>query len=1077
MHRGITCTLAALTAAGCIRSVDNVPTDEGGFIRGTVVARSTDTGLFEPVVGARVELVGGSVGRTTDARGQFELRRLPLAVHQVDVTLRAAGGAAPRALRTSAIRLEAPGQDVDLGELRLGALSDLEGSVVLLDDPNPAAAVGTIVVLASTPFTAVVGRDGRFTFRSIPPGPYDVVAYREGYGAKSVDGVLLQGGIALTAPDIELDREAPSGPVEVRGRVDVVDANDDDVRTTFISETTTASAPPSAYMATPTNAMGEFALTLPVGVYRVRFARADIRPSELRNVVVTASGAVGLDPVYLGLAAPNDMDGDGIADAEDPDPDGDGCVDDAFGDDPLRCFDADMDGLADSEDPDDDGDGLVDFEETSLGVDGWLTDPFEWSTDDDPFDDLEDNCPLLPSAVQWPDTNGNGIGDACEEGAEGTTPTGDPPTVTGFGPNPAGVGETVEVFGTSFAPGAETFVSFGGGLAPAVSVEPDLVVARVPEEARSGVLRVLNGLRIATATATFALIPPPIIRYFQPTSVRPGERVALYGLRFEDLAGGVAPTVTVSGNATDPAACDPVQISDAMLVGLEVVCFRPPPGSVGGPVRLVAPHGEATSASSLIIQSGPSIAFFTINPVAEGGTTTIVGDGFSLDGLVGNVTVDLPGAPGVMVMPTGDASIPLTVPAGATTGRVTLHHPSGTVMSAAPLQIANGVPAIVDFDPPVVERGETLTILGAELQDVETVTFTGGATAMYVDRTASQVTVVVPAGAQPGPVTVASATQTSPPSGRRLVLMTRTMNTPTLANALLAGIAISPADEIMLWSTAGANPPNTVFSLDATTLQPTSITMGAVSVSNPSQIIGSRGGARGVIEANFPRRLVLIDIPSGSVVGPSSGCTDAGISGNDVVFDATNDNLYALPSGTGSRNSLFRMDLSTGVCTHLLEDVMPDLRGIGLLGNALIISDLSGRLAKVDLTTHAWSPYFGTLNTVTPPDVTMVHYTGAPDRVFGFSSGISSELAVLPINAGPRSEVGNVNSSGSGELSRNTRWFMRGTLLYDLAEPRIARRDIPISPYRGIVSTSDPATFVVRDTQNTPTFYRFEIEE
>lgn len=1074
----MTATFVAFAASGCIRSPRDLPVDEGGFIRGTVVARSAETGLFEPVVGARVDLVGSSVGRTTDDEGKFELRRLPLTSHRVDVALRSAGNAPPRALRTSPVRLEAPGQDVDLGELRLGGLSDLAGSVVLLDDPNPAAAVGTLVVLASTPFASVVGRDGRFLFRSVPPGPYDVVAYREGYAPKSVDGVFLQGGVALTAPDIELDRDTPPSEVSVRGRVDVIGADDDGVESLFLSETTTASAPPSAYTASPSAANGEFTVKVPVGVYRVRFSRADIRPSELRNVVVTVNGAVGLDPVYLGLAEPNDRDADGIPDADDPDPDGDGCTTDVFPNDPLRCFDADDDGLADSEDVDDDDDGLLDYEETSPGVDGWVTNPFSVSTDGDDFGDLVDNCPLLFSAPdQWPDADGDGVGDACQEGFGGTTPIGDPPTVTGFRPNPAGVGELVEIRGASFVLGAETHVSFGGGLATAMSVERDRVLVVVPEEARSGVLRVLNGTRIATATTAFALIPPPIVRYFEPASVRPGERVAVFGLRFEDLAGGVPPTVTLSGNATDPTACDALQISDAMAQGLEVVCFRPPPGSIGGPIAVDTPHGRATSAANLIIQSGPSIAFFTINPVAPGGTTTIVGNGFSMDGLLGDVTVDLVGAPGVMVTPTSDGTIPLALPLGASTGVVTVHHPSGTVVSPVPLTIANGVPAVVDFVPPVVERGEVLTVVGASLEDVETITFTGGATATYIARTPSQVTFTVPAGAQAGPVTVSSATMTSPPSRLRLVLMTRTMNTPAIASALVPGLAISPADEIMVWSTNAATPPRKVFTLDATTLQVTTLNPPDVSVPFPALLVGSPGGSRAVVTNSIPAQVVTIDVPSGASVG--AGCTDIqGFNGYDVTFDATNDNLYTIPAVSGSRNAIFRVDLTTGNCSYLLERPTPDLYGIGRVGNELIVSAFGGDLATVELTNHTWSPDFGTLNTMAAvADVSMVQYAGAPDRVFSYSSNISNQLTVIPINAGPARELSGPVVGGSGTLSTNTRWLLRNTVLYDLAEERVAREDIPASPYRGAVATSDPATFVIRDNQQVPTFYRIALEE
>ena len=83
-----------------------------------------------------------------------------------------------------------------------------------------------------------------------------------------------------------------------------------------------------------------------------------------------------------------DTDGDGDPDITDPDDDNDGVLDgdDAFPLDPTEWRDTDGDGIGNNADPDDDND--------TVG-------------------DATDNCPLVANPDQA-DSNGNGMGDACE---------------------------------------------------------------------------------------------------------------------------------------------------------------------------------------------------------------------------------------------------------------------------------------------------------------------------------------------------------------------------------------------------------------------------------------------------------------------------------------------------------------------------------------------------------------------------------------------------------------------------------------------------------------------------------------
>ena len=131
-----------------------------------------------------------------------------------------------------------------------------------------------------------------------------------------------------------------------------------------------------------------------------------------------------------------DMDGDGIADRNDTDRDGDGYCDAASDVAPTWCplvdncpgipnpsqEDGDGDGIGNPCDEDSDGDGVLDID------DGCPHDPSAWTDEDgdgvcedDPEDD---NCVLPPAGdASHPsfnpdqrDTNGDGVGDACETG-------------------------------------------------------------------------------------------------------------------------------------------------------------------------------------------------------------------------------------------------------------------------------------------------------------------------------------------------------------------------------------------------------------------------------------------------------------------------------------------------------------------------------------------------------------------------------------------------------------------------------------------------------------------------------------
>lgn len=111
--------------------------------------------------------------------------------------------------------------------------------------------------------------------------------------------------------------------------------------------------------------------------------------------------------------------------------------------------------------------------------------------------------------------------------------------------------------------------------------------------------------------------------------------------------------------------------------------------------------------------------------------------------------------------------IKLTVPASASSGPVIVTTPNGTVTATSQFTVAA---PLIKSVPKSGARGSTITIKGTGLAGVSQVNFGGGATAAPSSASDKQVTVVVPAGAQTGLITVSGPSGTSNASASFSVL-------------------------------------------------------------------------------------------------------------------------------------------------------------------------------------------------------------------------------------------------------------------------------------------------------------------
>lgn len=104
-----------------------------------------------------------------------------------------------------------------------------------------------------------------------------------------------------------------------------------------------------------------------------------------------------------------------------------------------------------------------------------------------------------------------------------------------------------------------------------------------------------------------------------------------------------------------------------------------------------------------------------------------------------------------------DSQITATVPAGASTGPITVKAPDGTATSTTNFVVTG--PTITSFRPKAGKVGTSVTLTGANLDGTAEVVFDGISALFKVDS-GTQITATVPTGATTGPVSVTNATGT-----------------------------------------------------------------------------------------------------------------------------------------------------------------------------------------------------------------------------------------------------------------------------------------------------------------------------
>jgi hypothetical protein len=329
------------------------------------------------------------------------------------------------------------------------------------------------------------------------------------------------------------------------------------------------------------------------------------------------------------------------------------------------------------------------------------------------------------------------------DGAGSTVSTGKVnvvPTITDLdGTNDTGkVGDHITLAGMTFT-GTKS-VKFGSDTHAAtftVGAGGTSLNVTVPATAASGKIAVTNA---GGTTLSTNFTVTPVISGFSPGNAPAGGIVTVTGSGFVG-----ADFVTFAGGTGNVAGA----ASAVTPTSLTVIV---PDGVGSGPITV---HTSAGGVSVYSLASGanfnPSASLTSFSPAGGvPGTTGIVLSGF---GFTGVTAVSFNGTAATNYTVNNADQITVDVPAGATTGFITVERSAATTLTSATQFV---VPTITSLSSATAQPGDTLEIDGIGLSGSTQVTFTGGATATPSD-VADGIDVVVPPLAQTGTVTVTTS--------------------------------------------------------------------------------------------------------------------------------------------------------------------------------------------------------------------------------------------------------------------------------------------------------------------------------
>lgn len=263
-----------------------------------------------------------------------------------------------------------------------------------------------------------------------------------------------------------------------------------------------------------------------------------------------------------------------------------------------------------------------------------------------------------------------------------------PPTITGFSPSSAFTSADIIITGTRFT--GATAVTIGGVVAPWFTVDSATqITVNIPGDAISGKIAVTTPEGTATSAADFTVLVAPTITGFTPSSGPAGTAVTITGTA---LTGATA----VSFNGT---AATTFTVDSATQITATV-----PSGATTGKVSVTTPGGSVDSAADFTVLFPPTITGFSPASGLVGASITLTGTNFT-----GATAVSFNGTAATAFTVDSATQITVTVPSGATSGKISVTTPDGSATSATDFTVTPAGPVITSPTAATATVGTTFS--------------------------------------------------------------------------------------------------------------------------------------------------------------------------------------------------------------------------------------------------------------------------------------------------------------------------------------------------------------------------------
>jgi hypothetical protein len=252
----------------------------------------------------------------------------------------------------------------------------------------------------------------------------------------------------------------------------------------------------------------------------------------------------------------------------------------------------------------------------------------------------------------------------------------------------------------------------------------------------------------------------PTIDWTDPNSGPVGTSLTIYGSEFTD-----ATSVAFNGITAG------FTVYSDQEIGATV-----PAGATTGPISVTTPNGTEYSSAVFTVTAPPPPTINSLSPTSGPVGTSVDVHGTNLSGAT-SVTFNGTADPSFVVNSSSDISA--HVPAGATTGPISITTPAGTANSSTPFTVIPP-PTITSFTPTSGPVGTSVSITGTGFTGASSVTFNGSA-AGYTVNSPTSITATVPNGATTGPISVTTSGGTGSSSSSFTVIAPPTITgfTPT----------------------------------------------------------------------------------------------------------------------------------------------------------------------------------------------------------------------------------------------------------------------------------------------------------